>query len=334
MSRRAAFFDLPKTRIDIPTPLLAAMDEGLPKAIPFLPDVVVEHNEGVLVSGMDGEMLWLDSTLEATGSVNTPYPMRIRHASISHGHLYATWLDRELMYACMASIPVGSELNGPTRAELRTSLGKPMTPHPPGTGWSHSLDAEPMALQSNDTELVFVLYRRGIYSVGLDASEHWRMATPTWNYLKKRPRNEEIIALHLKEDHFHVTSRGGRIQSRALHNGHLIEEFLLEGVEGPIEHHFAYGNHNLVCTTAGEVSWLDGDQLVHRVQLSGPVQHARWDGVVGGWRIAGWREEIVLNTERYDRRETREIPVHVFLKDDNALLLYNDGSWEYSPLRL
>ena len=88
------------------------MDEGLPKAIPFLPDVVVEHNEGVLVSGMDGEMLWLDSTLEATGSVNTPYPMRIRHASISHGHLYATWLDRELMYACMASIPVGSELNG------------------------------------------------------------------------------------------------------------------------------------------------------------------------------------------------------------------------------
>ena len=34
-----------------------------------------------------------------------------------------------------------------------------------------------MALQSNDTELVFVLYRRGIYSVGLDASEHWRMAT-------------------------------------------------------------------------------------------------------------------------------------------------------------
>ena len=244
------------------------MDEGLPKAIPFLPDVVVEHNEGVLVSGMDGEMLWLDSTMNALGSVSTPYPMRIRHASISHGHLYATWLDRELMYVHVIHT-CWFRTQRTDACRTRTSLGKPMTPHPPGTGWSHSLDAEPMALESNDTELVFVLYRRGIYSVGLDASEHWRMASPTWNYLKKRPRNEEIIALHLKEDHFHVTSRGGRVQSRALHNGHLIEEFLLEGVEGTsIEHHFAYGNHNLVCTTAGVVSWLDGDQLVHRVQLS------------------------------------------------------------------
>ena len=308
------------------------MGEGLPPDIPFLPDLVVHHEDGALVTGMEGEFLWLDANMQPTGSVTTPYPMRVRQASITNGHLYATWLDRELLMACMACLPVGTENNGPSRAELRTSIGAPMTHHPAGNGWAHSLDAEPMALRANADGVVFVLYRRGIYSIGLDANEHWRMASPTWTYPKKRPRNEEIIALHLDGDAFLVVSKGGRIQVRSLDNGQLTEEYVLEGIEGPVEHHFLHGIHHLACSTDGELVWVQDGQPIRRVQLSGPVQHATWDEALTGWRIAGWREEIVLAHDRVERRETREIPVHVHPMGNHSLLLYNDGTWEQSPI--
>ena len=158
------------------------------------------------------------------------------------------------------------------------------------------------------------------------------MASPTWTYPKKRPRNEEIIALHIDGDAFLVVSKGGRIQVRSLDNGQLTEEYVLEGIEGPVEHHFLHGVHHLACSTDGELVWVQDGQPIRRVQLSGPVQHATWDEALTGWRIAGWREEIVLAHDRVERRETREIPVHVHPMGNHSLLLYNDGTWEQSPI--
>ena len=306
------------------------MDEGLPAKIPFLPDHIVNHDEGMLVTGMDGEILWLDNELRQMGEISTPHPMRLHQAEIHNGHLYGTWLDRELLLAYMASMPVGTSQNGPNRAELRTSINTPVTHHPAGNRWSHSLDAEPMALAVAEDAVVFVLYRRGLYSITDDADENWRMASPTWQYAKRRPRNEETVALHIAGKDIFLTSRGGRVQRRALETGHLIEEFILPDIEGPIERVFYHGKHQLVSTTDGLLVWYHDQQAVQKLMLSGPVQKASWDTRADGWRIAGWREEVLLSQNRCERVATNEIPVHIQSVDGGALILFNDGTWANS----
>ncbi|MGB1419298.1 MAG: hypothetical protein ACPG7K_00800 [Poseidonia sp.] len=307
------------------------MDEGLPPAIPFLPDLIVQYEGGTLITGMDGEVLWLDQAMMPKTEVSIPHPMRIRQAVISEGQLLATWLDRELLLACMGAMPVGTAENGKQRSELRTSIGTRTSHYPAGTTWAHALDAEPMAMGGRGDVLVFDLYRRGIYSIGTNAQEHWRMPPAEWGYPKKRPRNEETIALHVHNETYTLTSRGGRIQRRSLDTGHLMEEHLIDGVEAPIEHHFNHEGEDLMCSSTGTVSWLQNGEMVQQVQLSGPVQGAVWDVEFNGWRIAGWREEVVISPHHVDRRATRELPIHIHPVSGGAFVLFNDGTWASSP---
>jgi hypothetical protein len=323
--------EMTQTSIHIQAMCPLTMDEGLPPRIPFLPDCIVHHAEGLLVTGMEGEVIWLDQNFQPVSDVKTPHPMRFRQASISNGQLYATWLDRELLLACMGSMPVGVVKEGRPRSEIRTSMGTQTMHYPAGTTWSHALDAEPMALKSDGEIVVFLLYNRGIYKIGTKADERWRMPPPEWRYPKKRPRNEEPVALHLEEEVYWITSRGGRVQRRSLETGHLIEEFLLEGVEAPVEHHFKHEDQHLACSSTGMVTWILNGEVKQQIQLSGPVQDAMWDQHLGGWRIAGWREEVFLSDRMIDRRETRELPVHVCPFKGGGIVLFNDGSWETSP---
>ena len=326
-----SYFEVTQTRIDIAVPHVSTMDEGLPPSIPFLPDLLVHHPEGALVTGMDGEFLWLNNEMQPLTPVSTPHPMRVRQATITDGHLIATWLDRELLLACMGAMPVGTAEEGKQRSELRTSIGSQTIHYPAGNTWAHALDAEPMALATDGTTVVFDLYRRGVYGIGINADEHWRMPPPTWSYPKRRPRNEETVALNVLGEECWVTSRGGRVQRRSLTDGQLLEEHLLTQVEAPVEHHFKHGEHDLICSTEGTVTWLHGMDPVKQVRLSGPVQSAVYDAQVPGWRIAGWREEIVITRENEQRRPTNELPAHMVVMGSGALVLYNDGSWENSP---
>ena len=332
------FIELPKTRLDILPTSPLGMDEGLPPRIPFLPDKVLHHPAGCVVTGMEGELLWLDLSLHPVGDVSVPIPMRVHQATVNDQAFQGMWLDRELLLAFMASLPLDSQTNGVRRADLRTSINTTTSHHPAGNLWSHSLDAEPMALAGQGQILVFELYRRGLYSISTNAEERWRMASPTWQYSKRRPRNEETVALHIVNDEIFMTSKGGHVQRRSLETGQLLEEFVLSGVEGPVEHHYRNGVNELVATARGDVFWLKSGEIMHHVRLSGPVQFAVWDERFRGWRIAGWREEAWLGPHLCDRRETREIPIHIHPIGNGALLLFNDGSWENSafeslPLR-
>jgi len=306
------------------------MDDGLPPRIPFLPDKILHHETGCVVTGMEGELLWLDRRLYPIGEVTIPHPMRIHHATVTKNALHAMWLDRELLLAFMGSLPVGSQENGASRANLRTAINTPISHHPAGNLWSHSLDAEPMALAGNGDVLVFELYRRGLYCISTNAEERWRMASPTWQYSSRRPRNEETVALHLLEKDFIIVSKGGHVQRRSTDSGQLKEEYVLEGVEGPVEHHYRHERHELVATASGVVYWMQGGSVYQRVLLSGPIQHATWDDQLPGWRIAGWREEVVLGTNICDRKPTREIPIHIHADGERVLLMFNDGTWANS----
>ena len=307
------------------------MDEGLPEKIPFLPSCVHSFSGGLLVIGMDGEILLLGKELKPIHPHATPFPMKISHSVVLNDRLYATWIDGELMMARMGCIDLNNPPeDGPQRADLRTIRTMDMAVHPKGNHWSHVLDAEPLGLGAKGESLVFVLWRKGLYGLTPDATELWRMPEPSWKYPKRRPRDTETISLHIHKEEFTLTSRGGRIQRRSLLTGELIEEFIAIGPEAPLELHFKHGPHELICSTNGEMCWIHKGELVRTLKLNGPVQYAVWDSTMEGWRIAGWREELLITASENKRNEWNEIPIHIEPVKGGALILLNDGTWHNS----
>ena len=277
---------------------------------------------------MDGEFLRLDDEYQIIEDAATPFPMRVSHAVHVGDYLFATWIDGELMLARMGSMNLNkAPEEGPKRAELRTSNGNASQYHPKGNRWSHVLNAEPLALAANESALVFNLWKRGLYALDHDANELWRQQVPEWNYTKRRPRNEEILAIHLHEDELTITSRGGRAQRRSLSTGEVLEEYILNGPEAPLEHHFRHENQHLICSTQGELCWLEDNTVVQRIQLKGPVQGAIWDSYVRGWRLAGWREEVIISNQKIEQHACQEIPVHIQPVKGGAMILFNNGTW-------
>lgn len=261
----------------------------------------------------------------------TPFPMRVSHAVHVGDHLFATWIDGELMLARMGSLSLSdSPKEGPKRAELRTSNQNAGKYHPKGNRWSHVLNAEPLAMAVDESALVFNLWKRGLYALDHDAKELWRQQDPKWSYAKRRPRNEEILAIHIHDEEFTITSRGGRAQRRSMSTGDLIEEFILNGPEAPLEHHFRHQNHHLICSTQGELCWLENNSIVQRVQLKGPVQSAVWDPHIPGWRLSGWREEVLISRRKTEQYTWEEIPVHIQPVKGGAMILFNNGTWSNS----
>ena len=153
-----------------------------------------------------------------------------------------------------------------------------------------------MALATDGDVVVFVLYRRGVYGIGLNADEHWRMPPPEWSYPKKtstKRRNRGALHRPVKSagsPREAVESSGDRSTQ-----GQLLEEHLLDHAEAPIEHHFKHESHDLLCSTDGMVTWLHRMEPVKHARLSGPVQGRSVRFAAGGWRIAGWREEVVIH---------------------------------------
>lgn len=323
--------DQRRTRVHIRMAPPATMEEGLPTRVPFLPHRLLTDGNQRLVIGTEGELLLLGSELQPLGKTAVPFPMRISHAVVQDGRLYATWIDGELMKARMGTIDLAQPLqNGVKRAVLRTHQDHHDPLHPEGAVWSHVLDAEPLALNVLGQDVVFVLWRRGIYGLTPNAGERWRMPEATWAYTKARQRSTETIALHMESTTFTITSRGGRVQRRSQATGETLEEFISPGPEAPLEHHFRHGEHHLYVSTSGAMHWVHDDTILANVQSSGPIQSATWDEQWQGWRVAGWREELMLSSRQISRHEWEEIPVAVVPVNNGALVLFNDGSWANS----
>ena len=128
-----------------------------------------------------------------------------------------------------------------------------------------------------------------------------------------------------------VTSRGGRVQRRSLTDGQLLEEHLLN--QRMLPSNITSNTVNTTCSaqpkerSRGCMTWNPIKQL----RLSGPVQSAVYDEQAAGWRIAGWREEVVITRENEHDVLPTNCRFMVVPMGSGALVLYNDGSWENSP---
>ena len=98
---------------------------------------------------------------------------QITNAVVCGDSLIATWVDHELRLARMAKISLDDEMkNGISKAQLRLNRNTAMVE---GATWCHILDAEPLALTSQDDKIFFALWSKGMYCIDSDSNEIWRL---------------------------------------------------------------------------------------------------------------------------------------------------------------
>ncbi len=301
------------------------MASELPEDLGFTPQKILSWSNGYLVIGVDGELQKLTTNYEPIDKFVKPFPMSIGNATIIGETLIATWLDSELLLARMAAIDLSSKLvQGVERSELRVRRTIDKALHPASSIWSHVLDAEPLALDSNNNSFAFVLWKKGIYNMTHDAHEKWRRKEPHWNQLSKLPRAQETVKLIVKEKILEIWSKGMGVNEYDLETGDILSSEVIDN-EGFLLNVFNSGEKYLLQLNDNEVAMLEGKNIILRAKLSGPVSDAFWCDNKKGWYLSGWREIIFLSVSHFTKITLDEIPV--YYDNIRKVALFNDSKW-------
>ena len=219
---------------------------GIPDKLEFTPKQVLRYYDGHIVIGVDGELQKIDLDGNLVSQAKKPFPTPIKSAAIIDNMLIATWLDQELLLARMAAIDLNNEFHqGVNRGDLRVRKTIDKSIHPQGNTWSHVLDAEPLSLTANSNSFTFVLWRKGIYNLSVDAIENWRAPEPSWKKLAKIPRAMETVGTTCDEQYFEVWSKGGGIIRFDNQSGKTIESKIIP-LDGYLEGVFKHDEHYLL----------------------------------------------------------------------------------------
>lgn len=260
-----------------------------------VPPVRLHPTEGgLLVVGVDGDLVWLDAeTLAPRDEPVQPFPSRIVRSAVDGGVLLGGWIDHEIGVARLAALELATPFSaGVHRSKVRSSLGVGggPRPHVAGARWSHELQAEPLAVCAGEGGLGFALHTRGVYAVDTDANEHWRRPLPAWSALPDLPDADVLVDLVVVDGTLWLWSLAGGWQRWGWQDG---EEQARGVVTLPdrlerVAHHPALG-WLLICRGGALMAW-DEDTGAQSGSAGGPVQAAV--GSADGWRIAGWRRDV------------------------------------------
>ena len=301
-----------------------------PVQLGFTPKKILAWKNGYLAIGVDGELQKLTHDYAPIDTFVKPFPMSIRNAAIIGEKLIATWLDPELLLARMAAINLNETLvQGVERSELRVRRTIDKALHPAGSTWSHVLDAEPLALDSDERSFTFVLWKKGIYNMSVDAHEKWRCKEPQWRQLSKLPKAEETVDVIVKQDSVEIWSRGLGVNRYNLESGDLESSDVINS-DGFLLNVFNFGEKYLLQLNDNEVAMLDGKNITLRARLSGPISDAYWCEKKQGWYISGWREIVFLAQNDFSKTTLDELPI--YYDDARNLALFNDSQWRHVSL--
>ena len=309
------------------------MTEFSVEPLPFHPAQIWQWDGGYIAVGIDGEFLNLDSELKKSGEVRKPFPCPVQSTAIVGNEMIVTWVDHELMLARMASFGLDKGFeDGSDRGELRTRTSIDAAIHPAGVVWSHVLDAEPLALCSSDEQFVFILWKKGIYAMGIDKTEHWRMPEPRWKELERFPHGEVVISASIQGSLLHIWSRGAAHNVYKCENGEVVSSDMVE-CDGILNSVYSHEESHLLCFENGDVIWHRPETPQIHFKLKGPAQDAVWSVEHDAWHIAGWREEVLFSESKQQRHEFNEIPVQLVHYKGSTLILMNSGEFVESSFK-
>jgi hypothetical protein len=226
----------------------------------------------------------------------------------------------------MAAIDLNNDFQqGVNRGDLRVRKTVDKSIHPQGNTWSHVLDAEPLSLTANSNSFTFVLWRKGIYNLSVDAIENWRSPEPSWKKLAKIPRAMETVGTTCDEQYFESWSKGGGIIRFDIQSGKTIESKIIP-IDGYLEAVFKHGEHYLLQLNNSTIAIYEAGEIKLTAKLSGPINYAEWSEDDQGWHIAGWRELAFISAKTMSRTQLSEIAVYI--DGNSGIYLCNDGTWD------
>ena len=281
--------------------------------------------------GVDGELCRLNEEWELLEPHARPFPMSIQQAIIVDNVLIATWIDRELLLARMACLPLDQAFReGVERGDLRTARNLEQAILPEGAIWAHVLDAEPLALTAMDDGFCFVLWNRGIYGFDVNGVERWRSPPPEWPKLSHLPMSQETVTLHETHSTIEVWSRAGGCLRLSKSNGSEIGSAHFD-LEGALSSVYGTETQRVLLLSDGRCYQYKSGSRTADIATKGPIQHALFmdDST---WVFSGWREEIALSESGVTVKNQDEVVVQHLVKDEQLWLLTNDGLLAHSSL--
>ena len=299
-------------------------------SLEFTPKCVLPYQEGYVAVGVDGELQKLDKNYTPLLKYVKPFPTPIRDATISQNILIATWLDPELLLARIAAIDLTNDLQqGVNRGDLRIKRTIGNAIHPQGNLWSHVLDAEPLALTSNEQSFTFILWKKGIYNLSIDEIENWRAPPAKWEQLEKLPRaNEPVALIDCMDGSVEVWSKGGGVKKIDVGSGNVINQTIVD-LDGFVERVFKHEDDYLIMLNDSRLIMMRKGNILVSAKVSGPISDARFYSKNKKWYVAGWRELILISETSHVRIGIDEIAVYIDPK--RSLYLCNDSKWNTFP---
>jgi len=300
----------------------------LPPSLPIRVNKAHEMDDGRIVAiSTDGEIIVISEDLNDYSDPKIPFPAMITNSEVIGNKLIATWLSHEFREARMACLDLDKLEAGISKAELRLSQSTDQSPQVAGADWSRSLNAEPLAICRIPDGVAFVLWKRGIYAITENSIELWRSEHIEWG--EKLPRFDEIISVESDEDKLYIWSKGGGWKILSNIDGIEVSKGKKE-FDWTIKDVFSHGENRLFHLEDNRLLNLVGSELKLECSIKGPIGYACFDTESSSWRIAGWRQELLINDDTQITKENDEILVFTTKRDNHWLNLDNSGSWSHS----
>ena len=300
----------------------------LPPSLPIRVNKAHEMDDGRIVAiSTDGEIIVISEDLNDFSDPKIPFPAMITNSEVIGNKLIATWLSHEFREARMACLDLDKLEVGISKAELRLSQSTDQNPQVAGADWSRSLNAEPLAICRIPDGVAFVLWKRGIYAITENSIELWRSEHIEWG--EKLPRFDEIVSVESDDDKLYIWSKGGGWKILSNIDGIEISKGKKE-FDWTIKNVFSHGENRLFHLEDNRLLNLAGSELKLECSIKGPIGYACFDTENSSWRIAGWRQELLINDNTQITKENDEILVFTTKRGNHWLNLDNSGSWSHS----
>ena len=303
---------------------------SVPPSLPIRVNVAHKMDDDRVVAiSTDGEIVVIESDLQSFSQPKIPFPASITNSVVIGNKLIATWLSHEFREARMACVDLDNLEDGISKSELRLSQSSEQIPQVSGALWSKSLNAEPLAMVKIPNGVAFVLWKRGIYAITVEADELWRSEHIVWD--EKYPRFNEIISMNSDHENLYIWSKGGGWKILGIETGDVVSMGKKE-FEWTLKNTHMHETMKLFLQENNKVILMDGNELLSTGVVKGPASYTIFDQEMNSWRIAGWRQEMLLGSDIQQTVENSEILVFTTKHDNRWLNLANSGEWTHSML--
>ena len=120
------------------------------------------------------------------------------------------------------------------------------------------------------------------------------------------PRYDEIISAKSDETNYTFGQRRG-MENHFKHRRSRISKGKKE-FDWTIKNVFSHGENRIFHLEDNRLLKLKGSELILECSIKGPVGYARFDTQTSSWRIAGWRQEILIGDDTQVTKDNDEDP--------------------------